>query len=154
MDIIVTYGLGESETEIAAFDKALLDAGIGNYNLIFLSSVIPEGARVLVKKYEGKQEEYGHRLYVVMSKYIQTVPGKEAWAGLGWVQKEDGRGLFIEHYGDSQEEVERLIKKSLESMVKNRNEDFEKIRYKITGTKCRDKPVCALVCAVYKSTGW
>ena len=154
MDIIVTYGLGESETEIAAFDKALLDAGIGNYNLIFLSSVIPEGARVLVKKYEGKQKEYGYRLYVVMSKYIQTVPGKEAWAGLGWVQKEDGRGLFIEHYGDSQEEVERLIKKSLESMVRNRNEDFEKIRYKIIGTKCRDKPVCALVCAVYKSSGW
>lgn len=34
-------GKGRSELPLAAFDKALLDAGVGNYNLVRLSSILP-----------------------------------------------------------------------------------------------------------------
>ncbi len=44
MKIKVTYGIGEGATKLAAFDRALFDAGIANYNLIKLSSVIPENS--------------------------------------------------------------------------------------------------------------
>ena len=37
----VVSGLGNSEYELVAFDKALLDAGIGDYNLVKVSSIIP-----------------------------------------------------------------------------------------------------------------
>jgi arginine decarboxylase len=40
MRIYVTTGKGEGPTPLAAFDAALIDAGIPNYNLIYLSSVI------------------------------------------------------------------------------------------------------------------
>jgi arginine decarboxylase len=66
--IIVTKGVGEGQTELAAFDGALVNAGIANYNLIYLSSVIPVGAKVLVRRYSGSEKEFGHKLYVVMSK--------------------------------------------------------------------------------------
>jgi len=44
--IVVSRGTGEGPTPLAAFDKALLAAGVENYNLIRLSSVIPPGAEI------------------------------------------------------------------------------------------------------------
>lgn len=39
MHIYVTTGTGEGPTPLAAFDAALINAGVANYNLICLSSV-------------------------------------------------------------------------------------------------------------------
>ena len=47
MKIIVTSGTGEGPTSLAAFDAALLDAGVANYNLICLSSIIPPGSMTI-----------------------------------------------------------------------------------------------------------
>ena len=41
MKIRLSSGRGEGPTPLAAFDAALLDAGVSNYNLLPLSSVIP-----------------------------------------------------------------------------------------------------------------
>jgi arginine decarboxylase len=154
MDIKVTYGTGEGLTELSAFDKALFDAGIGNYNLIKLSSVIPEHSKVFVQKVNWNQKEHGYKLYVVLSKCIETTSGKEAWAGLGWLQDKGGRGLFVEHRGSSEEEVKNLISGSLKSVQEYRSEKYGKINHKIVGIKCKDRPVCAVIVAVYKSEGW
>jgi len=154
MEIKITYGVGEASTKLAAFDKALFDAGIGNYNLIKLSSIIPKRAKIKLGKIKYNQKEYGYKLYVVLSKCIETKPKKEAWAGLGWVQDQIGRGLFVEIEGSSEEEVKNLINKSLKSMEEYRSEKYGKINHKIVGIKCKNKPVCALVCAIFKSEGW
>lgn len=39
--ITLVAGAAEGETELTAFDKALLSAGIGNLNLIRVSSILP-----------------------------------------------------------------------------------------------------------------
>lgn len=41
----LTAGRGEASTELNAFDAALLDAKIGDTNLIKLSSILPPGCR-------------------------------------------------------------------------------------------------------------
>ncbi|MBI4962167.1 MAG: arginine decarboxylase, pyruvoyl-dependent [Desulfomonile tiedjei] len=40
----LTSGFGEASTDLNAFDAALLQAGIGDTNLIKLSSILPPGA--------------------------------------------------------------------------------------------------------------
>ena len=40
----LTAGRGEASTELNAFDAALLDAGVGDTNLIKMSSILPPGA--------------------------------------------------------------------------------------------------------------
>jgi len=40
----LTSGYGEASTELNAFDAALLEAGIGDTNLIKLSSILPPGS--------------------------------------------------------------------------------------------------------------
>jgi len=154
MEIVITNGKGEGETEISAFDKALLDAGIANYNLITLSSIIPKDSKVIIKRINWNDKEYGNKLFVVLSENIEIRKNKEAWAGLGWVQDETGKGLLVEIKGESKEEVENKIKKSLENMQAARKKNYGKINYKIEGIKCNGNPVCALVCAVFKSEDW
>ncbi len=95
MKIHVTSGTGEGDTDIAAFDKALWDAGIANYNIIKLSSMIPEGSDVVVEKPEMNNKEHGHKLYVVIAEAYQTEKGKKAIAGLGWVKANHTKGKGI-----------------------------------------------------------
>ena len=49
MEINVVNGVGEGQTELSAFDAALKDSGVYNYNIMYLSSVIPAGAVVKEK---------------------------------------------------------------------------------------------------------
>ena len=155
MDIQVVWASESGPTEVAAFDKALHSAGIADYNLLPLSSVLPTGAKIIFKRPPKNVDEIGHRLYVVLSCRFATLPGEEAWAGLGWVQREDGSGIFVEPNGASEGELRRKINKSIESMLHYRSGKFSSIGTKLVGAECiDDHPVCALVCAIYKSEKW
>ncbi len=152
--VYITSGIGQGDTYLSAFDNALADAGIANYNLIYLSSIIPPGWKTQVGKLKTEDKEYGKKLYVVMARQDEKVSGKEAWAGLGWSQNGDGRGLFVEHKGKSKKEVVKLIESSLNDMKKSRPYKYGKNQHLVVGLKCKKKPVCALVVAVYQSEGW
>ena len=156
MQISIASGVGTGQTKMSAFDAALWDAGIANFNLLKLSSVIPENSQITESKKLDidPNKDFGKRLYVVLSEKRESEKGREAWAGLGWVQREDGRGLFVEQEGAQKAEVIRLIKETLEDMTKTRNLKFGEIHYRTTGIRCEDKPVCALVAAVYLVEDW
>jgi len=119
MDIKITYGTGERSTKISAFDKALYDAGIGNYNLIRLSSVIPEEAKVIIEKINWNYKEHGYKLFVVLSECLETIRGKYAYAGLGWITQSNhvGKGFFVEHSSSSEEKVKNIINDGFDSMT-------------------------------------
>lgn len=155
MKITITAGTGEGPTPLAAFDKALLDAGVANYNLIYLSSIIPPNSVIERKQYVTPPDEYGHRLYLVMACQRTEQAGTSAWAGIGWTQESaSGKGLFVELHGSSQSEVEQAIDQTLTSMIVSRPCPYGPIQCEVVGKTCIDKPVCALVLAVYKSEGW
>lgn len=155
MKITLSTGRGEAPTPLAAFDAALRDAGIANYNLLCLSSVIPPGTTIVRAKHQAEGDEYGHRLYLVMARESVAEPGQTAWAGLGWTQTaDDGRGLFVELHGTDRADVEHRIHATLQSMIASRPFSYGPIQSEIAGITCQDQPVCALVVAVYQSEGW
>jgi arginine decarboxylase len=99
--------------------------------------------------------KWGDRLYVVMAEQREETPNAEAWAGVGWVQdKKTGKGLFVEHEGNSESTVRKDIKQSLEALMATRNVDFGPIMMKVVGTSCKHSPVCALAVAVYQASDW
>lgn len=155
--IEIVYGTGEGSTKKSAFDEALRACGIHNYNLIYLSSVIPEKSNVKISETGMRMArtfEWGHRLYVVMAKMEHCdVLNSSAVAGLGWIQDSGGKGVFVEHQGTIEKEVRDLIKTSLSEMSERR-EISGKMKYKIISRKCSGRPVCAIVAAVYKSQDW
>ncbi len=156
--IEVVRGVGRGPTKLAAFDAALRQAGVANFNLIVLSSVIPPGATVQLLPESGRAQpraEWGDRLYVVMADMRVDQPGQQAWAGIGWVQQESsGRGLFAEHYGHSEGEVRRDLEATLTSMAAARPQALGPPRYAVQGAACDGEPACALVLAVYESAPW
>lgn len=153
MNIFITYGSGTGITKLAAFDSALYNAGIANFNLIRLSSVIPPKSKVIIKKLNWNNKEYGHKLYVVLSFGIEERPGNFIYAGLGWKNCENHGGIFVEHAADNKKVVISAINDTLISVGRYRCIEGD-LKYKIIGKRCKDIPVCTLVAAVYKSEGW
>lgn len=157
MIIKLSSGTGTGPTKLSAFDAALHSAGVSNYNLLLLSSVIPPGSKIEAsdKKLTGLPGQWGDRLYVVMAEERVDTPNVEAWAGIGWVQdKATGRGLFVEHEGNSEKAVRNDIRQSLEALMATRNVDFGPIHMKVEGVTCKHLPVSALVVAVYQASSW
>ncbi len=156
MNINVTSGIGSGPTELSAFDSALVNAGTANFNLIYLSSVIPPNSEVNVQDYPlTPSGEWGDRLYVVMAQNRTEQVGEEVWAGIGWIQDPNTRkGLLVEHEGHSEEEVKADIENSLRALATNRNQEFGPINMKVVGKRCESEPVCALVVAVFESNPW
>lgn len=159
MKIYVAPGVGSGPTKLSAFDSALNDAGVANYNLIRLSSIVPPESTIRIYK-DGVPEKdvpgkWGDRLYVVMAEKRVDTPNAEAWAGIGWVQdKETGKGLFVEHDGGSEHAVRRDITQTLNALMAIRNVDFGPIHMEVVGRTCTIHPVCALVVAVYQASDW
>jgi arginine decarboxylase len=158
MEINIASGIGTGPTKLAAFDAALIAAGVANYNLIKLSSVIPSKSKIIIhdngpiKHVPGR---WGDRLYVVMAEKRVNTKGVEAWSGIGWVQdKKTQKGLFVEHEGMSKAAVQSDIKKSLKTLMSNRGVDFGPINMQIIGKKCSGSAICSLVVAVYKPEDW
>ena len=157
--IDIRTGIGRGPTELAAFDAALRDANIANFNLIVLSSVIPPGTDIEVLD-DGSENrppgEWGDRLYVVMAEERTSTIGQTACAGIGWVQDEvTGQGLFVEHEGREEWRVRQDIQLSLDAMVHGRPEHFGPMMTTVRSATCTDgMPTSALVVAVYESEGW
>lgn len=162
MNIYLVTAIGYGKTLLSSFDSALFDAGISNYNLIVLSSVIPPGTKIIKKKYSTPVTEYGHRLYVVMSDNRSQDTGKYIGSALGWYQQPDGRGVFVEHHTsqNSKAAVSSRLKKdvemSLSDLCHQRKYSFtpKMVNIKMSITKVTDKPTSVLVIAVYKSEPW
>jgi len=156
MNIHLSAGTGTGPTELSAFDQALVKAGVANYNLIYLSSVLPPGSNVIKDERPQKHGgEWGDKLYVVMAQKRTSQRNQEVWAGVGWIQDpETKRGLLVEHEGNSEAEVRADIQHSLKALAENRRMEFSAPQMHVIGTKCVDYPVCALVVAVFEPAGW
>src|SRR4051812_31552449 len=104
MNINVTGGTGICPTELSAFYQALVHAGVANFNLIYLSSVLPPTSKVVIQRSAQRPEGgWGDRLYVVMAQKRTSQRNQEVWAGIGWMQDPKTKhGLLVEHEGNSE----------------------------------------------------
>ena len=162
MTIYITTGKGHGKTLISAFDAALKTAGVYNYNLIRLSSIVPPSSKIVVKKYEANPEHYGDRLYIVKAEYRSRESGKYIGAAIGWYQLPDGRGVFVEHeeIGETKNAVESNLKQEVQNSLKDlcrfRNYPIaeSKMKSKINIIQVKDSAACVQVFAVFKSEPW
>lgn len=154
LNISIRTGTSAGRTLLSAFDGALLAAGVGNFNLVTLSSVIPTASRI--RHVDGPLAGgHGDLLFCVRAEAFADVPGAEAWAGLGWVTDETGGGLFVEHHGHSEAAVVELIENSLADMKRFRGGGgYGEVRMTLASAECVDQPVCALVVAAYRVSSW
>lgn len=96
-------GAAEGYAPLNAFDQALLAAGIGDVNLVRLSSILPPGARQV----EPFQPPGGALVPTAYSRMISSQPGEVISAAVAVAIAEDPRlpGVIMEHHGAQPLEV-------------------------------------------------
>lgn len=157
LHITISAGRGEGRTSLSAFDAALHDAGVADFNLVRLSSVIPPGSRLTVGAAGDRvRGGFGDLLYAVYAAAWASEPGAQAWAGLTWSRRKDGSGagLFVEHAAPTREQLQTLLDETLADLGARRGHAFEKEEQLLSGATCERSPVCALVLASYHTSDW
>ncbi|MFA4016514.1 MAG: hypothetical protein RUDDFDWM_001624 [Candidatus Fervidibacterota bacterium] len=144
--VYLVKGASEGGTPLNAFDNALIDAGIGDLNLVKVSSIIPKGVNIV----EGKPRiPKGAIVPCVYVAKVGTMPGEQLVVGLGIALAEDGFGVIMEAEGDDGKELKDQIRMMLE-------EAFDVRRLKISKlfTIVSEHKVCNIGCAVAAAVFW
>jgi arginine decarboxylase len=106
----VVAATGVGATGLDALDDALVAAGVGNYNLVTYSSVVPVGATVERRdRLPAGRYSVGAPVGVVLARATGTAP---VAAGVGWLSADEG-GVFFEASGTDPETVEREVRAGL-----------------------------------------
>ena len=125
----VTSGKSSSPvSSLNAFDRALIEAGIGEQNLVAVSSVLPIGAT----RIEQCKMPMGAVTHCVLSQ----MRGREdeiISAGIAYVFRKDGRGGYVAegHLHGSGSDLEKELMKKMMDMSKIRDVEFGDIEYRI-----------------------
>ncbi len=157
LTIRLSRGTGSGSTRLAAFDAALRAAGVADFNLVRLSSVIPPFSSVVTTEAaEQIPGDHGDVLFCVYADAYTSTPGESAWAGVTWAQHQEPArgGLFAEHSGWSRSCVERELQHTMEEMIAGRPPGFKARGTLLSSITCEVHPVCALVIASYRKVSW
>ena len=110
-------GSSEGYTELNAFDQALLDAGIGDTNLVRLSSILPPGCQ----RVEPFGPPGGALVPVAYSAMRSSTPGEVISAAVAIAVADDPSlpGLIMEYHGaesldDAVEQVREMARRGME----------------------------------------
>ena len=125
MKVSLTKGASEGPTKLNAFDNALLEAKIGNVNLIPVSSMLPSNTQLV----DMPELEPGEMTNCVLSHQYSDNPGDEISAVIAFCQA-DEMGCVIETKGVNKpiDELKKEAKFMAEYMMEKR--ELEIIDYK------------------------
>ena len=122
-----TAGHAEGGTPLNAFDNALLAAGIGNINLIKVSSILPPDVPVV----ELPKIKLGALIPTAYAAMTSDVPGETIAAAVGYAIPDDPakNGVIMEFHGHAtRAEAERQIELMLEEAFRVRGEPIREMK--------------------------
>ena len=105
----LTKGVGRHKERLTAFERALRDAGIAQFNLVTVSSIFPPNCKLIPKNEGVKLLHAGQILHVVMSRAETNEPNRHIAASVGVAipKDRDMYGYLSEHhsYGQTDEQA-------------------------------------------------
>lgn len=122
-----TAGHAEGGTALNAFDNALLAAGIGNVNLVRVSSILPPEVAIV----ELPKIKPGAIVPTAYAAMTSDVPGETIAAAVGYAVPDDPakNGVIMEFHGRStREEARRVIEAMLEEAFRVRGESIRDMK--------------------------
>jgi len=124
----IARGSGISDvSELNAFDKALLDAGVGNASLVKCTSILPPGIRIEDRMRETVNGEILFSIYARGCAYNDGEDDMEVFAGLGIAITEE-MGLVAELESEVGEgSIEEKLSDLLREMAESRGLKIDKI---------------------------
>jgi arginine decarboxylase len=124
----VTTGSATSKvSELNAFDQALLKAGIGEQNIISVSSTLPKG----IKRIPPPEITRGAILFCVLSQEKGS-EGETISAGIAYGFRDDDKGGYVAegHIKGDKKSLKEILKWKLDEMAKLRDVEIKRATYK------------------------
>jgi arginine decarboxylase len=124
----VTSGRAINKTsELNAFDLALLQAGIGEQNLVSVSSVLPVGIRQI----DRVPLQRGSITHCVLARYAGG-EGEVISAGIAYGFRTDGQGGYVAegHLHGTQKSLKEFLKWRMEEIAHFRGVELRRIHYR------------------------
>ena len=120
------YGCAEGYTTLNAFDSALINAGVGNTNLVRMSSILPPRC----EKIPPVNLPQGAIVPVAYASIDSAVPGEviPAAVAVAYPEDEDHCGLIMEYHEASPKGVvEEKVRRMAEESMKFRGQKIRKV---------------------------
>ena len=104
--MFLTKGMGKHKEKLTSFELALRSAGIAQYNLVKVSSILPPGCRIITKERGLKLLSPGELVFCVMSENSANEPHRliAASIGLAVPKLKSEYGYLSEHHSFGQKE--------------------------------------------------
>jgi len=104
--MFLTKGVGVHKDKLASFEAALRSAGIEKCNLVYVSSILPPGCRIVSKEEGLKSLKPGQITFCVMARVETSEPNRLVCASIGLAVPKDNSnqyGYLSEHhaYGET-----------------------------------------------------
>jgi len=126
-EFFVTSASASSKvSDLNAFDRALISMGIGEQNLVAVSSVIPIGA----KEVSAKEMPMGAVTHCVLAQ-IRGSESEMISAGIAYAFRKDGKGGYVAegHIHGSKSSLTDTLRRKMDEIAKSRNVELDEIRY-------------------------
>lgn len=119
-------GTSEGTSKLGAFDNAILNAGVGNTNLIRLSSILPPRAAFKDKIAYNR----GVLVPIAYGSISSDTKGETIAASVAIaVSIEEGFGVIMEYSGaTSAKNAEEIVRKMAEDAMKHRNIKIKELK--------------------------
>jgi arginine decarboxylase len=120
-------GAAEGPQLLNAFDNALLEAGVGDTNLVKMSSILPPGAEQM----ESFDLPKGALIPVAYAAIERQEPGTviSASVAVGIPEDSSQPGVIMEHHGvKSLEDTERIVRQMVRDAFDYRNRPLKEIQ--------------------------
>lgn len=115
--VCLASGAAEGDSELTAFDNALRKGGIGDVNLIRVSSIVPPNAKMSPLP----DLPYGSLAPAAYAVQTSSIPGQRVAAciGVGWTER---GGVLMEAHGvdETGEEIEERTRLMVEEGMRQR----------------------------------
>jgi arginine decarboxylase len=101
--VFFTAGRGVHEHERVAVQHALREAGVGDCNLVKVSSVIPPGCRVIDRAEAKELLRPGNIVFAVIAQAVTQEPHQRLSVGIGWaIPEQEGVPGYIAEVEEEQ----------------------------------------------------
>lgn len=145
--IAVVWGTGEAATRLTAFDAALAEAGVADYNLVALSSVVPPEATVATPGSVDDPYAVGDPIAAVVADATGEA-GETLAAGLGWALSPEG-GVFMESTAADEAACRADLETKLADVRSGRDWDWETTETVVCDHEVGEGVGAAVVVAVF-----
>lgn len=121
----ITSGLGTSEYRLVAFDNALLSAGISNYNLVRVSSILPADC----KRRQSVDVPFASPLYTAYATISSDKQGEHIATAIaaGIPKDSEDIGIIMEAEGETSDETEERVRNMVVEAMHNHGIELDHV---------------------------